>query len=219
MRSDLKKELAAAALAAFTLTVPTDLTAEAKVPTPNEVKQHPDDGLERTRDIKDLNKKAGRYLTKHIYDWQDVVKKYNLNPADFENGAKLSKEQELNCAATLQAISIYEASRPNAIEEAYYYEDLAKNWPEGEVNKKIKDALENASSKSFSEILAEETAHLKNDKKSQKNALTELDEFRASPDKGYSLTEKVDGIIINSQTTNKTMSAAMFMSLAAKNRG
>ncbi len=219
MRASIKEEMAAAAIAAFALAVPTNSAAEPQTPTAKEITQNSDEGLERTCNIKELNKTAGRIITRHIYDWQDVIKKYNLNPADFEKNTKLSKEQELKCAATLQAISIYEASRPNNIEAAYFYEDLTKNWPDGKKEEKVKEALENASSKSFTETLTEVTTRLQQNRTAQKEAITDLEKFKSDPNKGYSLTQKVDTIITTKQAaTTKTMSAATFMNLASKNR-
>lgn len=120
---NLKDELGYGA--AVTMAVVGGLTGTLKVQaaertspqTVNVQEKSVDNGLDRNAAVRDG--RSGK--TKRVYDWQDVVSKYKLDAKSFENGAKPTKEN----AAMLSAIIEYEATRPNAVAETYFFRDLS----------------------------------------------------------------------------------------------
>lgn len=200
-------------------------SAEAKAaPSPEPaldgVSQSLNDGLVRSENIKEVGIN-GKTTTRHIYNWQEVMKRYYLDAADFSANTKLSKEQELECAITLRAIAKYEAQNPSAIEDKYYHDNLTGKLPDNQCDAKISEAIANASKKSFTEIANEERKLLEENKAERKKALDELQKFKSQNDlnKGIMLTDNVDKQIdLNNGTQSKTFNMALYLQTMNKHQ-
>jgi len=215
-KEKLRQELKTAALvvtAAMSVPATATPTAQPQYSQTQNKAINNSNNLQRTVNIKEMSAN-GQSLTRHVYNWQEVTYKYYLQPEDFSKDAKLSKEQELECAAQLRAIAKCEAHSNSSIEDKYYHDYLAGKITETECNHKIKEDQKNKSYKSFTQLVTEERALLENDKAARKDALKELAKFREQNDlnKGIMLTDKVDAQIEqNSAAQTKTLSAAYFL--------
>lgn len=161
-----------------------------------------DNGLERNCSIKDV---THNNKTKRLYDWQEVADKYRLDAKSFENGAKPTKEN----AAMLAAIIEYEATRPNAVAETYFFRDLSgqQNVSDNELVTLEQNAKDNADKVNFNDIYQQKLQKLEN-KQERKSMMNQLENFMKSSMKNLDFTNKVDKKVVenNSQTENKTLS-------------
>lgn len=213
----LKEELKRAALIVGIAAVPATATPAHNASLQNDTHTavNPNNGLQRSNNIRILTPN-GRTVTRQIYNWQEIVSKYYLEPSEFSKGTKLSKEQELDCAAALRAIAKCEAKTASSIEDKYYHDNLLGKISDNECEAKIKEAQANAKAdkKSFTQIISEERKLLESDKNARKEALKELEEFRNKDDlnKGIFITDKTDKEIEQSNgSQSKTLSAALFL--------
>ena len=161
-----------------------------------------DNGLERNTAIKDV---AHNNKTKRLYDWQEVVAKYKLDAQSFENGAKPPKEN----AALLAAIVEYEATRPNAVIETYFYRDLSsqQNVSDNELDTLEQNAKDNADKVSFNDVYQQKIQNMEN-KQERKMMMNQLEDFMKSRVKNFDFTNKVDKKVVenNSKSAGKTIS-------------
>lgn len=160
-----------------------------------------DNGLDRNAAVRDG--RSGK--TKRVYDWQDVVSKYKLDAKSFENGAKPTKEN----AAMLSAIIEYEATRPNAVAETYFFRDLSgqQNVSENELATLEQNAKDNAGNVDFENIYQQKLQNMEN-KQERKLMMNQLKDFTNSNMKNFDFTIEVDKKVVenNSQTEGKTLS-------------
>lgn len=202
-----------AAAAALLLSLNANHANATPQQIPNGVNQKLNAGLQRSQNIKEMSPN-GKTTTRHIYNWQEVIKQYYLEASDFSALAKLSKEQNLECAAILRAIARYEAENPSSIEDKYYHDNLIGKISDNQCTAKINEAKANVSKKSFTQIVHEERTLLENNKSERKKALEELDKFRNQNDlnKGIWLTDSVDKQIEqNNGAQSKTFNMALYL--------
>ncbi len=170
-----------------------------------------DNGLDRNAAVRDV--RSGK--TKRVYDWQDVVSKYKLDAKSFENGAKPTKEN----AAMLAAIIEYEATRPNAVVETYFYRDLSgqQNVSDNELDTLEQNAKDNADKVSFNDIYQQKLQNMEN-KQERKMMMNLLEDFMKGV-KNLDFTNKVDKKVVenNSQTEGKTISFVQAYKMMKKN--
>ncbi len=159
-----------------------------------------DNGLDRNAAVRDV--RSGK--TKRLYDWQEVVAKYKLDAQSFENGAKPTKEN----AALLAAIVEYEATRPNAVIETYFYRDLSgqQNVSDNELDTLEQNAKDNADKVSFNDVYQQKIQNMEN-KQERKMMMNQLEDFMKSM-KNLDFTNKVDKKVVenNSKSAGKTIS-------------
>ena len=163
-----------------------------------------DNGLTRNVTARDaVSKKAHR-----LYDWNDVVKKYNLNPQDYAPGAKVTKEK----AAMLSAIVEYEASRPEAVSETNFYRDLTGEHPmsENEMATFEQNAKDNADNVKFEDIYQKKLADMEN-KQDRKEAMNNLENFVNSSTKNIDFTQKIDKKVVENQNGNNNAKTLSFI--------
>lgn len=203
----LKSNLFIAGVAATTL-APT-LKAQAQEHHSQQITQNvqktTDNGLTRNVTARDaVSKKAHR-----LYDWNDVVKKYNLNPQDYAPGAKVTKEK----AAMLSAIVEYEASRPEAVAETNFYRDLTGEHPmsENEMATFEQNAKDNADNVKFEDIYQQKLAEMENNKQARKTATNNLENFINSSAKNVDFTQKVDKKVVENQNGNNNAKTLSFV--------
>ena len=161
-------------------------------------------GLERTKMVNTsgINEKGETYAnkTRHIYDWNQVMDKYVLNPEVYNGNTKSSDED----AAEFMAIKIYEASTKEAQEESHFYANLIGNTD------KMPEAT--SSKDNYSLVLYKVKESFRKNPQLIKQAKKELDAFIKDNNKDISFTDSVDKEIKNN-TSNKTLSAEMFMKI------
>lgn len=83
----------------------------------------------------------------HTYDFDDVAVKYGLNGQEWQNRQNISKQQ----AAWLRSVMEYEATRQNAVADAYHEESLHRGFIDTGKQKSAY-AAENAAKESLKKI-------------------------------------------------------------------
>ena len=160
-----------------------------------------DDGLERNINVNTLSSNAKR-ITRHIYDWQDVARKYNLKENFFKD--KYTKEK----GAILQAIVEYEATRSKAVEETLFYKDLSDELSKNvKIDNVVEEIKKDQRNKNFLQIYEETVKRIKSEKSENKAAEKLFNIMKDSERKGLEITDAIDKRIMdNIQTANQEKS-------------